>query len=94
MSQQEIQLWQQDNHPIQLSRLNIARQKLDYPHYNPVVSGIVGKPEDYLYRSTRNYMGMKGLVDVSLLDPRAMVKTKYTPLRTSFPAKYFLNTSS
>ena len=65
----EFQLWQQDNHPIQLNTLKIAHQKLDYAHYNPVVSGIVEKPEDYLYSSARNYIGMKGLIDVILLDP-------------------------
>ena len=42
----EFQLWQQDNHPIQLPTFKIAHQKLDYTHYNPVVSGIVEKPED------------------------------------------------
>jgi hypothetical protein len=65
----DFQLWQQDNHPIQLSTLKIAHQKLDYTHYNPVISGIVEKPEDYLYSSARNYAGMKGLIDVLLLDP-------------------------
>ena len=68
----EFQLWQQDNHPIQLTTPAIAHQKLDYMHYNPVVSGIVEKPEDYLYSSARNYMGMKGLIEVILLDPLLM----------------------
>ena len=65
----EFQLWQQDNHPILLSSLKIAHQKLDYTHYNPVMAGIVEKPEDYLYSSARNYLGIKGLIDVILLDP-------------------------
>jgi hypothetical protein len=65
----EFQLWQQDNHPIQLFSSKIAHQKLDYTHYNPVVSGIVEKPEDYLYSSARNYIGLKGLIDVMLLEP-------------------------
>ena len=65
----EFQLWQQDNHPIQLNSPLIAYQKLDYTHYNPVVAGIVEKPEDYLYSSARNYCGMKGLIEVILLDP-------------------------
>ena len=64
-----FQLWQQDNHPILLSTLKIAHQKLDYTHYNPVTSGIVEKPEDYLYSSARNYIGLKGLINVRLLDP-------------------------
>ena len=39
----EFQLWQQDNHPILLSGLKIAHQKLDYTHYNPVMRGNSGK---------------------------------------------------
>jgi putative transposase len=38
-------------------------------HDNPVVAGIVEKPEDYLYSSARNYYGMKGLINIVLLDP-------------------------
>jgi hypothetical protein len=33
-------------------------------HENPVRSGIVGNPEDYIYSSARNYSGMKGLIEV------------------------------
>lgn len=65
----DFQLWQQDNHPIQLYNATMAHQKLDYTHYNPVEAGIVERPEDYLYSSARNYCGMKGLIDVILLDP-------------------------
>jgi REP element-mobilizing transposase RayT len=64
-----FQLWQQDNHPIELYDLKILHQKLDYIHYNPVVAGIVEKPEDYLYSSARDYCGLPGLIDVILVDP-------------------------
>jgi putative transposase len=64
-----FQLWQQDNHPIELFDLKILHQKLDYTHYNPVVAGIVENPEDYLYSSARNYFGLPGLIDVILVDP-------------------------
>jgi hypothetical protein len=64
-----FQLWQQDNHPIQLKNLGMAHQKLEYTHYNPVEAGIVTKPEDYLYSSARSYLGMKGMIEVTLLDP-------------------------
>ena len=67
-----FQLWQHDNHPIQLKNLKMAHQKLDYTHYNPVEAGFVSKPEDYLYSSARNYLGMKGLIDVIILDPLMM----------------------
>ena len=65
----EFQLWQQDNHPIELFDQKILHQKLDYIHYNPVVAGIVEHPEDYLYSSARDYYGGKGLIDIILVDP-------------------------
>jgi REP element-mobilizing transposase RayT len=64
-----FQLWQQDNHPIELYDMKILHQKLDYVHYNAVVAGIVEKPEDYLYSSARDYCGMSGLIDVILVEP-------------------------
>jgi putative transposase len=64
-----FQLWQQDNHPIELFDYKILHQKLDYIHDNPVVAGIVEKPEDYLYGSARNYYGLPGLIDVILVEP-------------------------
>jgi len=64
-----FQLWQQDNHPIELYDLKILHQKLDYIHYNPVEAGIVENPEDYLYSSARDYCGFPGLIDVILVDP-------------------------
>ena len=38
-----FQLWQQDNHPIELYDIKILHQKLDYIHYNPVVAGYSGE---------------------------------------------------
>ena len=69
----EFQLWQQDNHPIELFDQKILHQKLDYIHYNPVVAGIVEHPEDYLYSSARDYYGKgKGLIDIIIVDPLMM----------------------
>ena len=65
----EFQLWQQDNHPIELFDQKILQQKLDYIHNNPVLAGIVENPEDYLYSSARDYYGLKGLIDILLVDP-------------------------
>jgi len=65
----DFQLWQQGNHPVELTTLAIAHQKLDYIHNNPVEAGIVEKPEDYLYSSARDYYEMRGLIDIILLDP-------------------------
>ncbi|AMR31885.1 transposase [Mucilaginibacter sp. PAMC 26640] len=68
----EFQLWQQDNHPIELFNHQVLHQKLDYMHNNPVVAGIVEKPEDYLYSSAPNYIGLPGLIKVTLVDPLVM----------------------
>lgn len=62
----EWQLWQQHNHPIELSNNKIIDQKLEYLHYNPVVAGYVESPEHWLYSSARNYYGLQGLVDVEI----------------------------
>jgi hypothetical protein len=39
-------------------------QKLEYIHNNPVESGIVARPEDYLYSSATDYAGGKGMVEI------------------------------
>ena len=47
-----FQLWQQHNHPIELSDPKTAWQKLDYIHDNPVEAGFVENEEDWLYSVT------------------------------------------
>jgi len=63
-----FQFWQQDNHPIELWDNYMMDQKLEYLHNNPVVSGIVDEPMHYLYISARDYAGVKGLLDVKLIE--------------------------
>ncbi len=63
-----FQLWQQHNHPIILESNFLIDQKLDYIHNNPVAAGFVEKPEDYLYSSARDYAGIKGLIDIVLIE--------------------------
>jgi putative transposase len=43
-----FQLWQPENHPIELATPKIAWQKLDYLHYNPVEAGFVRRSIDWL----------------------------------------------
>jgi putative transposase len=62
-----FQFWQQHNQPIELYDNNIMEQKLDYLHNNPVEEGFVDKPEDYVYSSARDYAGIKGMIDVELI---------------------------
>jgi REP element-mobilizing transposase RayT len=61
------QFWRQDNKPIELYTPAVIKQKLEYIHDNPVEAGIVDNPEDYVYSSARDYAGIKGLLDLTLL---------------------------
>ena len=62
------QLWQQNNHPIELWDNYMIDQKLHYLHENPVKSNFVRRAEDYFYSSAIDYTGEKGLIDVELID--------------------------
>ena len=42
-------------------------QKLEYIHDNPVKAGIVGKAEEYIYSSAKDYAGEKGLLDINTI---------------------------
>lgn len=64
---ENYQFWQQHNHPIELHTNEMRKQRLDYLHNNPVVSGAVDEPQNYLYSSCRDYYGQPGLLPVILL---------------------------
>jgi REP element-mobilizing transposase RayT len=63
-----IRFWQDGNHPIELCNHEIIAEKLNYLHQNPVKAGIVFQPYEYVYSSATDYAGIKGLLDISLLD--------------------------
>lgn len=60
-------IWQDGNHPVLLDNNIIVQEKIDYIHHNPVEGEIVDEPEYYWYSSARDYMGNKGLLDVSVI---------------------------
>ena len=62
-----ISMWRSGNHPIELWSNAVIDQKLNYIHNNPVVAGMVYKPEDYLYSSAIDYAGGKGLIPILLV---------------------------
>jgi putative transposase len=64
----KYQFWQQHNQPIELWSNELMDQKLHYLHRNPVEAGWVEEPEHYLYSSARDYAGVKGLVEVKILE--------------------------
>jgi len=51
----KYQFWQHHNKPIELWSVAVIKQKTDYIHNNPVVSGFVTNPIDWKYSSARNY---------------------------------------
>lgn len=51
----DFQLWQQHNHPIELSTNEMMDQRLDYIHDNPVEAGFVDDPTAWLWSSCAAY---------------------------------------
>lgn len=65
---ENYQFWTHENHAIELRTPNFISEKVQYIHNNPVKSGIVEKPENYLYSSARNYADMDSFLDIILID--------------------------
>jgi putative transposase len=67
-SRNEIyQLWEHENHFIELSTPAFTQQKIDYIHENPVKAGLVYKAEDYVYSSASNYADIDQIIHVDCL---------------------------
>jgi putative transposase len=64
----EWQLWQQHNKPIEIVNNDMFYQKLNYIHKNPVEAGFVENEEDYLFSSARDFYNKKGLIDLSYIN--------------------------
>ena len=60
--------WQNEYHPVALFSQEMAMQKLNYIHRNPVVSGIVHEPSYYRYSSAGDYDSNRaGLLSITFL---------------------------
>lgn len=59
--------WQEGNHLEEIYSSEFLWQKISYIHQNPVRAEIVTRAEDYLYSSSRDYAGEKGLLDVEVV---------------------------
>ena len=59
----QYQFWRHDNKPIELWSNKVIEEEINYVYYNPVEEGLVYFPQDYIYSSTRDYAGEKGLID-------------------------------
>lgn len=61
------QLWQQHNQSIELFSNKFIDQKLNYIHFNPVKAGFVDEPQHWNYSSAKDYYGIKGLINITLI---------------------------
>lgn len=52
----DYRIWQSGSHPEAVFTESFFQEKLNYIHMNPVRKGFVGRPEDWLYSSARNYV--------------------------------------
>ncbi|HEY3387654.1 MAG TPA: transposase, partial [Saprospiraceae bacterium] len=62
------QFWNHNNHAELIDTHAFFEQKLNYIHQNPVRAGWVEKPEDWLYSSMRNYMGLEAIMEIDVSD--------------------------
>ena len=51
----DFQLWQQHNHPIELTTSPMIAQRLDYVHNNPVEARFVNDPTTWIWSSCQAY---------------------------------------
>ncbi len=58
------QFWQHHNNPIELWSPDVIKQKLDYIHKNPVLSGFVTEPTHWKYSSARNFAGDNTVLEI------------------------------
>jgi putative transposase len=63
----EFKIWTGNNHPEQITSKDFLISKLNYIHENPVRSGMVAKPEDYIYSSASNYVNGSGFFEIDFL---------------------------
>ena len=65
---EEYQLWQQNNHPVECSTSEILDSKMQYLHENPLRAGMVRNEGGFLYSSATDYYdGGKGLIEVDYI---------------------------
>lgn len=63
---EKYQVWTHENHAEQIFSNKFIEQKIEYIHNNPVRSGLVEKPEDYLYSSAGSYAGLDSIFETEL----------------------------
>lgn len=65
---ENYEMWTHENHAMVIYSPQLAQEKLEYLHNNPVKTGIVRRPEDYIYSSASNYAEMESILEIVRLD--------------------------
>jgi putative transposase len=63
----DYKFWQDGNQAKEIHGNQFFFEKLDYIHHYPVEEMIVMKPEEYLFSSARNYIGLDSVLDICLI---------------------------
>jgi putative transposase len=67
-SASDYQVWQEGFHPQQIISEKMLHQKIEYIHNNPVRAGLVEKPQDWIYSSAKNYLGLEAVIKIDVLE--------------------------
>jgi len=62
------QIWQQQNHAVEVYSSKFTLSKINYIHNNPVEAGMVQYPHEYLYSSARDYAGNSSPVKITQIE--------------------------
>jgi len=75
----KFQVWQTPVNSIyiDLQDEDMLNEQIEYIHKNPVRDRIVTHAEDYLHSSARDYIGIKGLVNVSIANEKPIPIIRY-----------------
>ena len=68
---EKFQLWESCSSPLRIEsdQPRLLLEKAEHIHENPLRENIVELPENYVFSSARDYVGLKGLVNVTVLKP-------------------------
>ncbi len=80
----QYQFWKYGNHAEEIYSEKFLWSKLNYIHMNPVQSGIVKRPQDYIYSSANNYINNTGIIDVTLTDNPIIDTQKVSNIKDFF----------
>lgn len=78
---EKFHLWQNCSSPLRIDcqQPNILLDRIAHIHENPVREMIVEQPEAYLHSSARDYAGMRGLVNVRVVQQQGILGLKRLP---------------